>query len=299
MSKLGLAARSPCSLLAARPDAAPADADVTPRHPRRRRRRAARRTPARWSPSTTPAATTPASRFWVAAATATGAGVYDRPRRPHRVRRAGRAAAKRVQGSGTTPLGTVRLISSFGRHARGDGWDLPYRQHPAGRLLGRGQPLGLLQPLPQQGARAASAGGSRRAGWTAPSGCATSRSPYEFSVVTSYNYAAQVRHRGAGHLPARQRPRCDRRLRERAAVVPKAMMWRLDPAPGAGHGGRQMSADEPERGGDPGRGRGPHAQAVQPRQGPLPAHRHHQGRGAQLLRPGRAGAAAAARRTAR
>ena len=33
------------------------------------------------------------------------------------------------------------------------------------------------------------------------------------------------------------------------------------------------------------RGRGPHAQAQQPRQGALPADRHDQGRGAQLLRP--------------
>ena len=41
------------------------------------------------------------------------------------------------------------------------------------------------------------------------------------------------------------------------------------------------------------RRRGPHPQDQQPRQGPLPAHRDHQGRGAQLLRPDRAGAAAA------
>ncbi len=51
-----------------------------------------------------------------------------------------------------------------------------------------------------------------------------------------------------------------------------------------------MSSD---RRGGPGRGRGPHAQDQQPRQGALPAHRHHQGRGPQLLRPDRAGAAAA------
>ena len=48
-----------------------------------------------------------------------------------------------------------------------------------------------------------------------------------------------------------------------------------------------------DRRGAPGRRRGPHAEDQQPRQGALPAHRHHQGRGAQLLRAGRAGAAAA------
>ena len=57
-----------------------------------------------------------------------------------------------------------------------------------------------------------------------------------------------------------------------------------------------MSPKESHRGAR--RRRGPHPQAEQPRQGALPAHRHHQGRGAQLLRPGRAGDAAARWRTA-
>ena len=35
---------------------------------------------------------------------------------------------------------------------------------------------------------------------------------YEFSFVTGFN-AGQVRHRGGGDLPARQRPRRHRRLR--------------------------------------------------------------------------------------
>ena len=49
----------------------------------------------------------------------------------------------------------------------------------------------------------------------------------------------------------------------------------------------------PARHRGPRRRRGPHAQAEQPRQGALPADRDHQGRGAQLLRPHRTGAAAA------
>ena len=48
-----------------------------------------------------------------------------------------------------------------------------------------------------------------------------------------------------------------------------------------------------------GRRRGPDPDDQQPRQGALPAHRHDQGRGAQLLRAGLAGAAAAPARTAR
>ena len=35
---------------------------------------------------------------------------------------------KRKQGTGTTPLGTYRLLGSFGTHARATGWDLPYRK---------------------------------------------------------------------------------------------------------------------------------------------------------------------------
>ncbi len=53
---------------------------------------------------------------------------------------------------------------------------------------------------------------------------------YEYSVVTSYNYAAQVRHRGAGiflHVNGRG-------ATAGCVSAPrwflKAMMWRLDPA---------------------------------------------------------------------
>ena len=39
---------------------------------------------------------------------------------------------KRKQGTGSTPLGTYGLISSFGTHARAATWDLPYRKIRAG-----------------------------------------------------------------------------------------------------------------------------------------------------------------------
>ncbi len=76
---------------------------------------------------------------------------------------------KRKQGTGSTPLGTYGLINSFGTHARAATWDLRYRKIRAGRLLGAGQRVSLLQPLPQQGRRAAS-GGTCAPGRTPPSG---------------------------------------------------------------------------------------------------------------------------------
>ncbi len=39
---------------------------------------------------------------------------------------------KRKQGTGTTPLGSYRLLGSFGTHTRAAAWDLPYRKIRAG-----------------------------------------------------------------------------------------------------------------------------------------------------------------------
>jgi L,D-peptidoglycan transpeptidase YkuD (ErfK/YbiS/YcfS/YnhG family) len=103
----------------------------------------------------------------------------------------------RVQGSGTTPLGTVRLISSFGRHPRGSGWDLPYRRIRAGDYWVEDNRSRFYNRY-----RNKSQGGFRW--WLSPShenGSERLRDyprQYEFSIVTDYNYAAQVRHRGAG-----------------------------------------------------------------------------------------------------
>jgi L,D-peptidoglycan transpeptidase YkuD (ErfK/YbiS/YcfS/YnhG family) len=107
------------------------------------------------------------------------------------------APRQRVQGSGTTPLGTVRLISSFGRHARDSDWDLPYRRIRKGDYWVEDNRSAYYNRY-----RNKRLGGFR---WWLPSGNVNSSErlldypvPYEFSVVTSYNYAAQVRHRGAG-----------------------------------------------------------------------------------------------------
>jgi L,D-peptidoglycan transpeptidase YkuD (ErfK/YbiS/YcfS/YnhG family) len=135
----------------------------------------------------------------------------------------------RVQGSGTTPLGTVKLISSFGRHPRGDGWDLTYRRIHRGDYWVEDNESRYYNRY-----RNKSEGGFRW--WLAPSRVDSSERlrdfpvAYEYSVVTSYNYAAQVRHRGAGiflHVNGRG-------ATAGCVSAPRwflaAMMWRLDPA---------------------------------------------------------------------
>jgi len=139
------------------------------------------------------------------------------------------APAQRVQGSGTTPLGTTRLISSFGRHPQGGGWDLPYRQVRRGDYWVEDNRSAFYNRY-----RNKRNGGFRW--WLSPSQVDSSERlrdfpvAYEFSVVTSYNYAAQVRHRGAGiflHVNGRG-PTAGCVSAPRWFL--KAMMWRLDPA---------------------------------------------------------------------
>jgi L,D-peptidoglycan transpeptidase YkuD (ErfK/YbiS/YcfS/YnhG family) len=139
------------------------------------------------------------------------------------------APAKRVQGSGTTPLGTTRLISSFGRHVRGRGWDLSYRKIRRGDYWVEDNQSAYYNRY-----RNKRQGGFRW--WLSPSRVDSSERlrdypvAYEYSVVTAYNYAAQVRHRGAGiflHVNGRG-------ATAGCVSAPrwflKAMMWRLDPA---------------------------------------------------------------------
>jgi L,D-peptidoglycan transpeptidase YkuD (ErfK/YbiS/YcfS/YnhG family) len=107
------------------------------------------------------------------------------------------APTQRHQGTGTTPSGTVRLISSFGRHPRAKPWDLPYRRIRKGDYWVEDNQSNYYNRY-----RNRSQGGFR---WWLPSSRVNSSErlrdfpvQYEYSVVTSYNYAAQVRHRGAG-----------------------------------------------------------------------------------------------------
>jgi L,D-peptidoglycan transpeptidase YkuD (ErfK/YbiS/YcfS/YnhG family) len=106
--------------------------------------------------------------------------------RPHR----------RQQGSGTTPLGTTKLLSAFGRHSRAAAWDLPYRRIRKGDYWVEDNGSGYYNRY-----RNKANGGFR---WWLPASDVNSSErlrdypvQYEYSIVTSYN-RSQVRHRGAG-----------------------------------------------------------------------------------------------------
>ena len=101
---------------------------------------------------------------------------------------------KRVQGSGTTPLGTHRLPRAFGMHRRQDRWDSSYRRVRSGDywvLDNRSTHYNRYRNKAQGGFR-----------WWLPGSHPDSserlldyRKQYEYSVVTAFN-SRQVRHRG-------------------------------------------------------------------------------------------------------
>jgi L,D-peptidoglycan transpeptidase YkuD (ErfK/YbiS/YcfS/YnhG family) len=106
------------------------------------------------------------------------------------------APRKRHQGTGTTPLGTTRLISAFGTHKSAAGWDLPYRHIRTGDYWVEDNGSRFYNRY-----RNKSQGGFR---WWLPSSAENSSErlrdfpqQYEYSIVTAYNHS-QVRHRGAG-----------------------------------------------------------------------------------------------------
>jgi L,D-peptidoglycan transpeptidase YkuD (ErfK/YbiS/YcfS/YnhG family) len=106
-------------------------------------------------------------------------------------------ARQRKQSTGTTPLGTFRLLSSFGTHAREAGFDLDHRTIHAGDFWVQDNRSAYYNRY-----RHKSEGGFR---WWLPQSDRNSSErltdfpvQYEYAVVTSFNYAAQVRHRGAG-----------------------------------------------------------------------------------------------------
>jgi L,D-peptidoglycan transpeptidase YkuD (ErfK/YbiS/YcfS/YnhG family) len=138
------------------------------------------------------------------------------------------APANRVQGSGTTPLGTVRLISAFGRHPRGDGWDLPYRRVHRDDYWVEDNQSRFYNRL-----RNKAQGGFR---WWIPASDTNSSErltdypqQYEFSIVTSYNLD-QVRHRGAGIFLHVNGGGATAGCVSAPRLFLRRMMWRLDPA---------------------------------------------------------------------
>jgi L,D-peptidoglycan transpeptidase YkuD (ErfK/YbiS/YcfS/YnhG family) len=103
----------------------------------------------------------------------------------------------RTQGTGTTPLGTYRLLWSFGTHPRAAGWDLEHRVIRRGDYWvedNRSTHYNRYRNKAEGGFRwwlpVANENGSER--------LRDYPRQYEYSIVTSYNYASPVRHRGAG-----------------------------------------------------------------------------------------------------
>jgi L,D-peptidoglycan transpeptidase YkuD (ErfK/YbiS/YcfS/YnhG family) len=100
------------------------------------------------------------------------------------------APTRRKQGTGTTPLGTYRLFTSFGMHPRAAGWDTPYRAVRRGDYWvqdNRSRHYNRYRNLRQGGFRPRT---SER--------LLDYRRQYEWSVVLDFNYWNRVRHRGAG-----------------------------------------------------------------------------------------------------
>ena len=103
---------------------------------------------------------------------------------------------RRRQGSGTTPLGTHRLTSTFGTHARQADWRLAHRTIRRGDFWVQDNASRYYNRYRNQ-----RQGGFR---WRLPSSDANGserltdyRQQYEYAIVLDYN-RQQVRHRGAG-----------------------------------------------------------------------------------------------------
>ena len=106
------------------------------------------------------------------------------------------AGRRRHQGTGTTPLGTYRLPSAFGTHAKAARWDLGYRRIRRGDFW-----------VEDNGSRYYNRYRNQRQGgfrWRLPASDENGSErlsdypqQYEYAIVTSFNHR-QVRHRGAG-----------------------------------------------------------------------------------------------------
>lgn len=103
---------------------------------------------------------------------------------------------RRRQGTGATPLGTYRLLSSFGTHRRSATWDLGYRKIRRGDYWVQDNRSAYYNRY-----RNKAQGGFR---WWLPTSNDNSSErlkdysqQYEYAMVTSFNQR-QVRHRGSG-----------------------------------------------------------------------------------------------------
>lgn len=103
----------------------------------------------------------------------------------------------RKQGTGTTPIGTMRLLFGFGTHADRAGWEMPYRRIVAGDFWVEDNASRYYNRY-----RNASEGGFRAdlpvSDENGSERLSSYPRQYEFAFATSYNYTHPVRHRGAG-----------------------------------------------------------------------------------------------------
>lgn len=104
---------------------------------------------------------------------------------------------RRRQGTGTTPMGSYRLVSSFGTHPRAMAWRLPYRRIGSWDYWVEDNGSAYYNRY-----RNRFQGGFR---WRLPPSAPNSSErlsdyprQYEYAVVIGFNYAHPVRHRGAG-----------------------------------------------------------------------------------------------------
>lgn len=101
----------------------------------------------------------------------------------------------RRQGTGTTPLGSYRLLDAFGTHPASATWRLPYRRIHSGDYWVQDNASAYYNRY-----RNKAEGGFR---WWLTRGVDTSEeltdysTQYEYAINTGFNLA-QVRHRGAG-----------------------------------------------------------------------------------------------------
>lgn len=106
------------------------------------------------------------------------------------------AATRRKQGTGTTPLGTFNLISTFGTHPRAAAWSMSHRRIRSGDYWVEDNASRYYNRY-----RNKAQGGFR---WSLPASDPNSSErlqdyprQYEYAVVVGFNWH-QVRHRGAG-----------------------------------------------------------------------------------------------------
>ena len=106
------------------------------------------------------------------------------------------AGARRVQGTGTTPLGSYRLLQAFGTHAADPTWRADYRRIGRGDFWVEDNQSAYYNRWRNQ-----AEGGFR---WWLPESNTNSSErlsdfpvQYEYAINTSFNLD-QVRHRGAG-----------------------------------------------------------------------------------------------------